>query len=257
MPTICTKKDENEVLDILRPGDIINTVGHPEPWEPHLQIIYYFIRQVQHNIFPWGWYQDTHSIFSLGNGSGFEFTFPYPKYTVWQDIKKSDLTVWRPWRLDDMESHYQFAYWQGVNAAIGKSKTAGNWYDIGDLLDILLGYKNGKYRKIFGSKRWFVCSTGAAMIHEAGRKEVEKVFSIDMDRLFLGPTVLIEMVTPAHYANRPDSFYQVWPAPKSEKDLAWRRGWMEPEQYRRYLVTYHGASPVVCHYRYTYLNSTK
>ena len=73
------------------------------------------------------------------------------------------------------------------------------------------------------------------MLHEAGRKEVEKAYDIEMDRLFLNPKVMIEMVTPAHYANWPNAFEQVWPIRGSKKDAEWRKGWMKPELLYKYV----------------------
>ena len=230
-PTI---KEKDEIRRMLQPGCVINTVGHPEISQPWLEIVYYFIRDVQEKEFPYGWFADTHSVLYPGGDRVFECTFPVVKETPLEKILENDLTVWWPYRMEELTGPEALVYWRAVFEAFEKTK--GNQYDILDLVDMLLAYSKDRaeYHRILGSKNRFVCSTYAAMLHEAGRKAVEKAFNVDIDRLFLGPIVLIEMVTPAHYANRPDAFGQLYPIPGSETDLRWRRKWMHPKYYRMY-----------------------
>lgn len=234
-----TTKDKDEVRRILRPGCVINTVGHPEPYEFWMQTVYHFIREVQRKEFPYGWWWDTHSVFYPGGDRVFECTFPVVKETPLEKILEGDLTIWYPdIRMDELTEEMAAVYWDAAFEAFEEMK--GTHYDIPDLVDMLLAYSKNraKYRRILGSKNRFVCSTYVAYLHEAGRKAVEKRFNIDIDRLFLGPTILIEMVTPAHFSNRPDAFGQVWPIPGSETDLRWRRRWMHPKYYRIYARRY-------------------
>ena len=234
-PTI---KDKQDIRRILQPGCVINTAGHPELSQPWLEIVYYFIRDVQEKEFPHGWFMDTHSLLYPGGDRVFECTFPVVKETHLDKILDSDLTVWWPYRIEELTTRMAAIYWAAVFEAF--NETRGSHYDILDLIDMLLAYSKNRaeYHQILGSKNRFVCSTYVAYLHEYGRKAVEKALNVDIDRLFLGPTVLIEMVTPAHYANRPDAFGQGWPIPGSETDLHWRRKWMHPKYYRMYARRY-------------------
>lgn len=232
------EKDKEEIRRLLKPGYVMNTVGHPEPYEFWMQTVYHFIHEVQRDEFPYGWWYDTHSVLYPGGDRVFECTFPVVKEIPLNKVLEHDLTVWWPWRMEELTDDELAVYWKAVFEAF--EKTEGSHYDILDLIDMLLAYSKdqAKYRRILGFKNKFVCSTYAAYLHEYSRKGVEKTFEIDIDRLFLGPTVLIEMVTPAHYANRPDAFGQAWPVPGSETDLCWRRKWMHPKYYRRYARRY-------------------
>lgn len=156
-----SEKRKEELLQILQPGDVLNSDSKPRWYEFWLKIVYSQIRRYQKR--KWGkksrW-RDIHSTLYLGDGKLLSVTVPKSVIT---DLHVSERTKYRICR-------YQSEDWQfnGEEIEILKEaaqKLIGHGYDYGQLLDILLKQLFPDFVKEklsifdFGRKRK-VCSVG-------------------------------------------------------------------------------------------------
>jgi len=203
-----------KVKKLIRPGDVINTIGKnvwykPWTWIPNKGIALY-----QRWLFGKGSnYKDTHSTMYFGDDKVFSTT--YPK-AVWENLEQRvdmKFTIYRYSKKEYTDKHIEIMY----NVA---KDLIGMDYDVGDLFDFmicgLLGYDSVRKVRLFEfSRRKLVCSTSIRTIQEKLRKTLENKEDFSFKRLFnlLNPDKWnqkkikkfvrtdVEMTTPAHYAN--------------------------------------------------------
>jgi len=201
-----------EIKSILRPGDIINQVGHPKWYEFWLSITYGFIKWHQRRLFgKHSNYRDTHTMIYFDPIQTFSVEMPKAILKPLSDYYKSDFTIYR---IKNPAITSEMTWYMKEHA----KKMVDRDYDVGQLLDIavngILGYANRRKAKIFdmGDKNK-VCSVGVRVLLE--RLNQKHKFQTNGKWLFhsLNPNrwstkkianyrgVDVEMTTPAHFAN--------------------------------------------------------
>jgi len=217
------------VRKIIRPGDVINTIGEniwykPVTWVPNLGIQLY-----QRWVFgSSAMFRDTHTTMYFGDDEVFSTTFPRVKWETLEQRIRMKFTLYR----------YAWATYTDKHIEIMRSVAKdliGSDYDVGDLFDIMvckiLGYDSVRRVRLFEfSRKQLVCSTSVRTIQEKLRKTLEREDDFSFKRLFnsLNPDKWtpkqverftqtdVEMTTPAHYAN------SAWYSGEFERVCGWQ-----------------------------------
>ena len=204
----------DRLKEILKPGDVVNTIGHPKWFQVWFRVPCWAIQRHQRKLFGENsrW-RDTHSMLYFSPDEIFSVEYPKAVMKPLHKLCQSDLTVYRYTEPDLVNID---------TLREGAMEMVGTKYDVGQLLDIaifdLLGFENLRLLSIFdfGRKRK-VCSVGVRAAFEYMWKErcwledIEKyqklLFThLDMNRWtpeeineFRG--VDVEATAPAHFAN--------------------------------------------------------
>lgn len=201
------------IRDILRPGDVINSVYHfnwrqfYNPLEWGHAVVAKSIQNFQRDTPPDGFCKSTHSRLYLGDGLIFEVTWPVAKFTQLDDIRNEDLRISRhtTHAFTPAEMHYMYSV---------ATDLLGYKYDLVELLSHLLAKVYPQYEvqitDLVGiGKKNMTCMAGVRTIYEALRKNVlEPKGDYSLRRLFTinGKDTLIELSRPEHGDNCPDDF---------------------------------------------------
>jgi len=204
-----------EILKIIRPGDVVNQVNRCKWWEFWLAIGFWGIRNYQKRLFGRNsnW-KDDHCMIFFNKENTFSVELPKAVMKPLTNYCLTDISIYRIRNMDLKEEHINVMR----KAA---DKMVGTDYDIGQLLDIaingLIGYEHQFRVRIFDfGKKKKVCSVGVRASFEYLYKE--KLRGSDPKRrrwLFneLNPEKWpkekiknykgtdIEATTPAHFAN--------------------------------------------------------
>jgi len=206
----------DELLKVLKPGDVINTYGNPSWYEFWLHIAYYGIKSYQKKIFEkckfrsLANYHHVHTMLYFGPDHTFSVELPCATYKYIENYANDNFTIYRLDRplteehIDLMFRITQTMY--GVN------------YDIGQLLDIainkILGYDGIRLKVFDAGKKNKVCSVGVRTVFEKLNQKFKlsnkkgKFLFHDLAfnkwepecySTFKG--VDVEATTPAHFAN--------------------------------------------------------
>ncbi|MCP4583266.1 MAG: hypothetical protein GY839_16785 [candidate division Zixibacteria bacterium] len=159
------KKASEEILEIIKPGDIVNQDLKTKWYEFWLKIGFWGIKTYQKDLFgkKSNW-QDSHTMMFFNERNTFSVELPKAKFKPIQEYCLSDMSIYRC-KLMEMTPEY-------IDSMMDTAKRMlGSDYDIGQLLDIalrqILGYS--QHRKVrffdFGKKKK-VCSVGARVCYE-------------------------------------------------------------------------------------------
>ena len=214
--------ESQDLIQQLRPGRVVNLATRARWWPPKqwlLAIVYAEIRRVQRHFYPGGRCADTHTMLTLWPGAGFEMTYPEARYWTGAGLDIREVSIYEavPTFLGYMPDE---EFKQDLRAAADYVIRNLPKYDLGDLLDHLLGYKTPLGMvKIFGSSKRFVCSSTVGICWEHARKKLERRLGRDLPRLFFKPDgelKPVEQYIPADFANS-RKFKCVWPPSQMEK----------------------------------------
>jgi len=203
-----------KVKELIRPGDVINTIGEDVWYKPWTWIPNKGIQLYQRWLFGRNSsYKDTHTTMYFGDDKVFSTTYPKAKWETLEHRVDMKFTVYRYAFSEYTDEHIDIMY----NVA---KDLIGLDYDVGDLFDFMickvLGYDSVRKVRLFEmSRKKFVCSTSVRTIQEKLRKSLEEKGDLTFKRLFntLNPDKWsrrkiekfertdVEMTTPAHYAN--------------------------------------------------------
>jgi hypothetical protein len=204
-----------DILNVIKPGDVVNQVGDIKWWQFWLKIGSWAIQRHQKKLFGKNsnW-KDDHTMMFFEEDNTFSVELPRATMKPLQEYCLSNLSIYRlslkELTPDDVATMR--------NSARGM---VGTDYDIGQLLDIaindLLGYEHQRRLSIFDfGRKKKVCSVGARVVFEhlykkkidpEGAKERKWLFD-KMNpekwpkkkiRKFRGTDV--EATAPAHFAN--------------------------------------------------------
>lgn len=204
-----------EILKVIKPGDVINQVGERKWWEFWLAVTYVAIRSHQKKLFgkDSNW-KDTHTMLYFDEKNTFSVELPKAILKPLHTYCLSQLSIYRL-RLAELTPDFI----KTLKAAAKEME--GEDYDIGQLLDIaiygLLGYDNQRPLPIFDfGKKKKVCSVGVRTAFEyLYKKRIKKPDSRPGKWLFyeLNPDKWpseaiqkykgtdVEATSPAHFAN--------------------------------------------------------
>lgn len=209
------KKAIDILLEVLKPGDIINQTGHQKLWQFWLTITYWAIRHHQKKLFGKNsnW-RDTHTMLYLDPLNTFSVEMPKATMKPLQEYCLSDFSIYRL-QLIKLTSDHISVLKEVALTMVGED------YDIGQLLDIginaILGYKNQRRLTLFDfGKKKKVCSVGVRVLFEklyqdklkSEEKRQEKWLFYELNpdkwpaklvRTYRGTDV--EATSPAHFAN--------------------------------------------------------
>jgi hypothetical protein len=160
-----SEERKEKLLELLRPGDVLNSDSKPRWWEFWLAVVYAEIRQYQKH--KWkgrslqnrGWH-DVHSMLYLGDGKFLSVTVPR---SVICELEVSERTKYRICRYQNEDWIFKDEETATIKEAA--QTLVGYPYDYGQLLDILLKQLFPTFVKEklsifdFGRKRK-VCSVG-------------------------------------------------------------------------------------------------
>ncbi|MCD6118177.1 hypothetical protein J7K93_14340 [bacterium] len=203
-----------KIKELIRPGDVINTIGKNVWYNPLTYIPNKGIALYQRCLFGRGSdYRDTHTTMYFGDNKVFSTTFPKAKWEDLEERVKMKFTIYRYSGREYADKHISIMY----NVA---EDLIGREYDVGDLFDFmicgLLGYDSVRKVRFFElSRKNLVCSTSVRTIQEKLRKTLEEEGDFLFKRLFNTlnhdkwssrkiekfERTDVEMTTPAHYGN--------------------------------------------------------
>jgi hypothetical protein len=159
------KKASEEILAVIKPGDVINQILTAKWYEFWLKIGFWAIQTYQKNLFGSNsnWY-DNHTILFFDEENTFSVELPKATFIPLREYCLSNMSIYRC-KLTEITSEYV------DSMMVAAKKMEGTSYDLGQLLDIalrlILGYS--QHRKVsvfdFGKKRK-VCSVGARACYE-------------------------------------------------------------------------------------------
>ncbi|MFH1010440.1 MAG: hypothetical protein V1784_04295 [bacterium] len=196
-----SKERKEKLLELLQPGDVLNSDSKPRWWEFWMRVLYAEIRRYQKR--KWkgrsprkrGW-RDVHSMLYLGDGRFLSVTVPR---SVICELEVSERAKYRICR-------YQSEDWNFREEELAVLKDAaqllvGHGYDYGQLLDILLKQLFPSFVKEklslfdFGRKRK-VCSVGVHFCFLAWwYKFAKEIYPRPLGKQYL------EITCPADFAN--------------------------------------------------------
>lgn len=212
----------SKVTQYLLPGDVINLSGRSHLWEPWFMVANAGIRGNQKRIFGLqsNWH-DTHCMLYLDPEHTLSVQPPRGVWRTPAEYCDERVSIWR------FTKHRPFAPEEiAVMRDYAQEHLIGKFYDVGQLLDILintiLGYPNVlKYRVFDFGGNLKVCSVGVRVLYERLRQVLEENGADAYPRLFrkLNPLapwpggvfpqsripdkygVDVESTAPAHFAN--------------------------------------------------------
>ena len=203
-----------EILKLIKPGDVVNQEGRAKWWEIWLKIAYWGIRRHQKKLFgKHANWRDTHTMLYLDKNNTFSVELPKATKKTLREYCLSNLSIYRLTKV--AINDYK------VDLDMITDGMVGVEYDIGQLLDIalngILGFGNLRLLKIFDfGRKKKVCSVGVRVAYEKlyldkikkpGDREGKWLFySLNPDKWteeeiqnYRGTD--IEATTPAHFAN--------------------------------------------------------
>lgn len=153
------------ILEVIKPGDVVNQVGERKWWQFWLAITYAAIRWYQRKLFGKGsnW-KDVHTMLYFDEENTFSVEMPRATLKPLREYCLSNLSIYRLRLLKLSPGHIKT-----LKAAA--QSMVGEGYDIGQLLDIavcgLLGYDHRRVLSIFDfGRKKKVCSVGVRIALE-------------------------------------------------------------------------------------------
>lgn len=159
------RQANEEILQIIKPGDVVNQIGHPCWYEFWLHLAYWGIKRYQKSLFgkDANWH-DTHTMLFFDDWATFSVELPRARVKPLHEYCLSDMSIYRLQLVDLAPEHIDCM----MDAA---DRMIGTRYDIGQLLDIAIReiLEYGQHRPLsvfdFGRKRK-VCSVGVRVCFE-------------------------------------------------------------------------------------------
>lgn len=154
-----------EILKVIKPGDVVNQTGHARWYEIWLHFTYWAIRRYQKGLLGKNanWH-DTHTMLFFDEWDTFSVELPRAKVKPLHEYCLSDMAIYRL-KLIELSSENIDCMMDAADRMIGTE------YDIGQLFDIalrgILGYDQDRPLSVFdfGRKRK-VCSVGVRVCFE-------------------------------------------------------------------------------------------
>jgi len=205
----------DEILKVIKAGDVVNQVGDFKWWQVWLAIGSRFIQEHQKKLFgKKSVWQHDHTMIFFNEDSTFSVELPIATSKPLETYCLSNMAIYRFQLTTLTDTHIEFM-------RKTSKRMLGVDYDVGQLLDIaingIMGYDHQRKVKIFDAgKKKRVCSVGIRvlfehlydkMIRPAGQQSGKWLFDKlnpdkwskkDFDK-FHGTD--IEATSPAHFAN--------------------------------------------------------
>lgn len=154
-----------EILKVIKPGDVVNQSGHARWYEFWLHLTYWGIRRYQKSLFGKNanW-RDTHTMLFFDDWDTFSVEMPKARVKPLHEYCLSDMSIYRLRLMEPAPEHIDCM----MDSA---DKMIGTQYDIGQLLDIaireILGYGQDRPLSIFDfGRKKKVCSVGVRVCFE-------------------------------------------------------------------------------------------
>jgi len=159
------KKASEEILEIIKPGDVVNQDLKAKWYEFWLKIGFWGIKTYQKNMFgkSSNWH-DSHTMLFFNEKNTFSVELPKATFKPIQEYCLSNMSIYRC-KMVEMTT-------ENVDSMMDAAKIMqGSDYDIGQLLDIalreILGYTQDRPLRFFDfGKKKKVCSVGARVCYE-------------------------------------------------------------------------------------------
>ena len=186
---IFVKECQDNILKIIKPGDVILEKGHYGLSDFYLAVPFYFIKLEAKRLYgKKAIVDDIHIVRFLSPDKILNVTPPVAKWSTIENICLEDITIYTSTEyqytdkdikiiIDGMEAEHEYIDDNGISY---KMKLIGSKYGIGDLFDFLVnglgGYENKRKISFFDTtKNTKVCSTGIG-ISEAYLRHYKEQF---------------------------------------------------------------------------------
>lgn len=153
------------ILELIKPGDVVNQVGSHKWWEIWYAIAHWGIKTYQRILFgkKSNWH-DTHTMLYLDKDNTFSVELPRATMKPLREYCLSNMSIYRL-RLTDLNKELTDAMKAHAEPMVGEG------YDIGQLVDIaiheLLEYEDERYLRFFDfGRKKKVCSVGVRAVFE-------------------------------------------------------------------------------------------
>ena len=206
---------KNNILKIIKPGDVVNQEGDFKVWEFWMAFGSWAIQRFQKKLFgkESNW-RDDHSMIYFDEVRTFSVEPPKAKYKPLDEYCLSNLSIYRLQLIDLTAEHIE-------KMKETAETMEGTDYDLGQLLDIainqIMGYDHQRRLSIFDfGRKKKVCSVGVRVVFEklfkasisVGEKDKKKWLFAALNPEKWPPDKLekykgtdVEATAPAHFAN--------------------------------------------------------